>query len=101
MCRNLRKPRQKWHISKRVIIRNSSEDRQLWIALLTINEGSGKKSTLRAKLKAVCQKESGKNISRICSETLLKSLINLSKLDIKLGQFMEEELDSYLKKKKN
>ena len=43
----------------------------------------------------------GKNISRICSETLLlESLINLvkkiinSQLDIKLGQFMKEELDS-------
>ena len=46
---------------------------------------------------------SGKNISRICSETLLKSLTNLpkhinSQLDVKLGQFMEEELDAVLKK---
>ena len=39
----------------------------------------------------------GKNISRICLETPLKSLIQLSRkyfhqLDIKLGQFTEEEL---------
>ena len=50
---------------------------------------------------------SGKSISRICSETLLKSLINSSKLiindqlNIILGQFTEEELDTLLKKIKN
>ena len=48
---------------------------------------------------------SEKNVLRICSETLLKSLTNLSKkiinrqLDIKLGQFTVEELDAELKKK--
>ena len=47
----------------------------------------------------------GKNISRICSETLSNLLMNLSKiinseLDIKLGQFKVEELDAILKKKK-
>ena len=47
-----------------------------------VNEESGKRSTLREKLKAASQEKtqkSGKNISRTCSETLLKSLINLSK----------------------
>ena len=46
-----------------------------------------------------------KNSLRICLETpTMKSLINLwkinRKLDIKLGQFMAEELDVVLKKKK-
>ena len=45
---------------------------------------------------------SGKNISRICLEILLKSLINLlKKLDIKLEQCTEEELDTVLKKIKS
>ena len=46
----------------------------------------------------------GKNISRIFLETLLKSQISTEEiidgqLDIKLGSFMEEELDAVLKKK--
>ena len=46
---------------------------------------------------------SGKNISRICTGTLLKSLVNLSKiinsqLDIMIGQFTEGELDAVPKK---
>ena len=46
-----------------------------------------------------------RSVKRICLETLLKSLINLQKkiincqLDIKLGQFMEEEFDKILKRK--
>ena len=63
------------------------------------------KKPLRAKLKAANQDEdfrSEMSISRICLETLLKSLINQLKkllMDIKLGQFTREELDSVLKKK--
>ena len=59
-------------------------------------------SKLLAKKKDV---KNGKNISKICSEILLKSLTNLSKkinynqVDIKLEQFTEEELDAVLKKK--
>ena len=46
---------------------------------------------------------SGKNVSRICSETLLKSLQTYQKhseLDVKLGNFTEEEFDSVFKKLK-
>ena len=59
------------------------------------------KSTLRIKLKAANQEKyftSGKNISRICLETLLKSLTNQQKkimnsqLDIKLRQSIEEDV---------
>ena len=48
------------------------EDRQSWIAWQTINEMNERKSTSRTELKG-----GKKNISRIYSETLLKSLINL------------------------
>ena len=67
---------------------------------------SGTKSTSRAKLKVVCQEERLlkwnehlKNLHRNCPEITAKPIqkfINCQ-LDIKLGQFSEEELDAVLK----
>ena len=62
-----------------------------------------KKSFSRAKWKLWAKKNdfrSGKNILRICLETLLQSLINRLKKLIKQGQFMEKILDAVLKKLK-
>ena len=60
---------------------------------------SRKKITPTIKLKATRQEEnfrSGKNISRICLETLPKKKIN-NQLDIKLRKFTDVEFDSILK----
>ena len=39
-------------------IRNLVKDRQSWLAWITVNEVNGRKSTLRAKIKAASQEES-------------------------------------------
>ena len=88
-------------------IRDSVEDRQSRIAWKTINEVSRRKSTAKAKLKATNQQEriyqwkqyfenllgnppkfTHEQITRIISK----------QLDIKLGPFTQEELDSVLRK---
>ena len=65
---------------------------------------SRRKSTMRVKLKATSQENfRNKKISRIYTETFLKSLKknkkNINQVDIKLVQFMGEELRAILKKK--
>ena len=86
------------------------EDRQSRIAWQTINEVSRKKSTAKAKLKATGQQERIKlwkqhfenplgNPPKITNESIIR---NISKqLNIKLGPFTKEELDSVLRKIKN
>ena len=91
-------------------IRNSVEDRQSRIAWQTINEVSGRKSTAKAKLKAANQQERIKlwkqhfenllaNPPNVTQETIAR--IISKQLDIKLGPFTKEELDSVLRKIKN
>ena len=89
-------------------IRDSVEDRQSRIAWQTINEVSRRKSTAKAKLKAASQQkrvkmweQHFKNLlgspPKITDEPITK--IISKQLDIKLGPFTKEELDSVLKKK--
>ena len=91
-------------------IRDSVEDRQSRIAWQTINEVSRRKSTTKAKLKAANQLERIKlwkqhfknllgNPPKVTHEPITR--IISKQLDIKLGLFMQEELDSVLKKIKN
>ena len=86
------------------------EDRQSRIAWQTINEVSRRKSTAKAKLKAANQQERIKlwkqhfenllgNPLKITHEPITR--IISKKLDIKLGPFTQEELDSFLRKIKN
>ena len=88
-------------------IRDSVENRQSRIAWQTVNKVSRKKSTAKAKLKATSQeeqiqlwKEHFKNLLgnplKVTHEPI-KRIIG-EQLDIKLGQFMQEELDSVLRK---
>ena len=90
-------------------IRDSVEDRQSRIAWQTINEMSRRKSTAKAKLKAANQQERIKlwkehfenllgNPPKITHEPITR--IISKQLDIKLGPFTQEELDSVLRKKK-
>ena len=90
-------------------IRDSVEDRQSRIAWQTINEVSKRKSTTKAKLKAANQQERIKlwkqhfenllgNPSKVTHEPITR--IISKQLDIKLGPFTQEELDSVLKKLK-
>ena len=90
--------------------RDSVEDRQSRIAWQTINEVSRRKNTAKAKLKAANQQERIKlwkqhfenllgNPPKITHETITRIISN--KLDIKLGPFTQEELDSVLRKIKN
>ena len=91
-------------------IRDSVEDRQSRIAWQTINEVSGRKSTAKAKLKAVNQQERIK-LWKQHFENLLANPPNITQepitriiskqLDIKLGPFIKEELDLVLRKIKN
>ena len=91
-------------------IRDSVEDRQSRIARQTINEVSRRKSTAKAKLIAVSQQERVK-LWELHFKNLLGSppkktdesitRIISKQLDIKLGPFIKEELDSVLKKIKN
>ena len=91
-------------------IRDSVEDRQSRIAWQTINEVSKRKNTAKAKLKAVNQQERIKlwkqhfenllgNPPKITHEPITR--IISKQLDIKLGPFTQEELDSVLRKIKN
>ena len=91
-------------------IRDSVEDRQSRIARQTINEVSRKKNTAKAKLKAANQQERIKlwkqhfenllgNPPKITHEPITR--IISKQLDIKLGPFTQEELDSVLRKIKN
>ena len=91
-------------------IRDSVEDRQSRIAWQTINEVSRRKSTVKAKLKAANQQERIKlwkqhfenlqgNPPKVTHEPITR--IISKQLDIKLGPFTQEELDSILRKIKN
>ena len=86
------------------------EDRKSRIAWQTINEVSRKKNTAKAKLKAANQQERIKlwkqhfenllgNPPKITHEPITR--IISKQLDIKLGPFTQEELDSVLRKIKN
>ena len=91
-------------------IRDSVEDKQSRIAWQTINEVSRRKNTTKAKLKAANQQERIKlwkqhfenllgNPPKITHEPITR--IISKQLDIKLGPFTQEELDSVLRKIKN
>ena len=91
-------------------IRDSVEDRQSRIAWQTIYEVSRRKSTAKAKLKAASQQERVKlwkqhfenllgNPPKVTNEPITR--IISKQLDIKLGPFTKEELDSVLRKVKN
>ena len=87
-------------------IRDLVEDRQSRIAWQTINEVSRRKNTAKAKLKAANQqeriklwKQHFKNPPKIMHEPIPR--IISKQLDIKLGPFTQEELDSVLRKIKN
>ena len=91
-------------------IRDSVEDRQSRIAWQTINEVSRRKNTAKAKLKAANQQERIKlwkqhfenllgNPPKITHEPITR--IISKQLDIKLGPFTKEELNSVLRKIKN
>ena len=91
-------------------IRDSVEDRQSRIALQTINEVSRRKNTAKEKMKAANQQERIKlwkqhfenllgNPPKITHEPITR--IIGKQLDIKLGPFTQEELDSVLRKIKN
>ena len=90
-------------------IRDSVEDRQSRIAWQT-NEVSRRKSTAKAKLKAANHQERVKlwkqhfenilgNPPKVTNEPITR--IISKQLDIKLGPFTKEELDSVLRKIKN
>ena len=83
------------------------EDRQSRIAWQTINEVSRRKSTAKAKLKAANQQEGIKlwkqhfenllgNPPKVTHESITRMI--RKQLDIKLGPFTQEELDSVLRK---
>ena len=91
-------------------IRDSVEDRQSRIAWQTINEVSRRKSIAKAKLKATNQQEQIKlwkqhfenlqgNPPKVTHEPITR--IICKQLDIKLGPFTLEELDSVFRKIKN
>ena len=88
-------------------IRDSVEDRQSSIAWQTINEVSRRKSTAKAKLKAASQQQRVKlwkqhfenllgNPLKVTNELITRIISR--QLDIKLGPFTQEELDSVLRK---
>ena len=91
-------------------IRDSVEDMQSRIAWQTINEVRRRKSIAKAKLKAANQQERVKlwkqhfenllgNPPKVTNEPITR--IISKQLDIKLGPFTKEELDSVLRKIKN
>ena len=91
-------------------IGDSVEHRQSRRAWQTINEVSRRKSTAKAKLKAASQQERVKlwkqhfenllrNPPKITDEPITRNISK--KLDIKLGPFTKEELDSVLRRIKN
>ena len=92
------------------MLRDSVKDRQSRIAWQTINEVSRRKSTAKAKLKATNQQERIKllkqhfenllgNPPKVTHEPITR--IVSKQLNIKLGPFILEELDSVLRKIKN
>ena len=90
--------------------RDSVKDRQSRIAWQTVNEVSGKKNTAKAKLKATSQQERIQLWKQYFENLLGKppklthepiTRIISKQLDIKLGQFTQEELDLVLRKIKN
>ena len=92
------------------MIRDSVEDRQSWITWQTVNEVSRRKSTAKAKLKTTSQEERIQlwklyfenlfgNPPKVTHEPITR--IISKQLDIKLGQFSQEELDSVQRKIKN
>ena len=91
-------------------IKESVEDRQSRIAWQTINEVSRRKNTAKAKLKAANRQERIKlwkqhfenllgNPPKITHEPITR--IISKQLDIKLGPFTQEKVDSVLRKIKN
>ena len=91
-------------------IRDSVDDKQSRIVWQTINEVSRRKSTAKAKLKAANQQERIKlwkqhfknllgNPPKVTDEPITR--IISKQLDIELGPFTKEELDSVLRKIKN
>ena len=91
-------------------IRDSVEERQSRIAWQTINEVSRRKSTVKAKLKAANQQERIKlwkqhfeNLLRNPPKVMHEPITRIisKQLDIKLGLFTQEELNSVLRKIKN
>ena len=91
-------------------IKDSVEDRQSRIAWQTINEVSRRKSIAKAKLKAANQQVRVKlwklhfenllgNPPKITNEPITRRICK--QLDIKLGPFTKEELDSVLRKIRN
>ena len=90
-------------------IRDSVEDRQSRITWQTVNKVSRRKSTVKAKLKATSQeeriqlwKQHFENLLRNPPKVTHEPITRIIKqLEIKLGQFMQEELDSVLRKIKN
>ena len=91
-------------------IKDSAKDWQSRITLQTVHEVSKRKSTAKAKLKATNQEERI-HLWKQHFENLLgkppkfthgpTTKIICNQLDIKLGQFTQEELDSVLRKIKN
>ena len=86
---------------------DSVEDRQFRIAWQTVNEVSRRKRTAKAELKATSQEERihlwkqhfenlPGNPPKVTHETITR--IISKQLNIKLGQFTQEELDALLKK---
>ena len=82
-------------------IRDSVDDRQSRIAWQTLNEVSGRKSPAKAKLKAANQQERIKLWKQHFENLQANTRIISQQLDIKLGPFTKEELDSVLRKIKN
>ena len=91
-------------------VRDSVEDRQSRIAWQMVNEVNRRKSTAKAKLKASSQQERIElwkqhyenllgNLPKVTHEPI--TAIISKQLDIKLGQFMQEELVSVLRKIEN
>ena len=88
-------------------IRDSVEDRQSRIAWQMINKVSRRKSTTKAKLKATSQqdqihlwKQHFKNLLGNLPEVTHEPITRIisQQLDVKLGPFTQEELDSVLRK---
>ena len=91
-------------------IRDSVEDRQSRIAWQTVNEVSRRKNTVKAKQKATSQqerihlwKQHFKNLLRNPPKVTHEPITRIisKQLNIKLVPFMQEELDSVLRKIKN
>ena len=91
-------------------IRNSLADRQSRIAWQTVNEMNKRKNTSRANLKVASQEEQKviwkkylKNLLGNSSKVTNKPITKIMnrQLDIKLGQFIQEELNEVLGKIKN